>query len=120
MQHYADAHVLVDAQAIADVAEYISMLPRGEGSGTGQGDLVQKGNAIYAARCVTCHGRNGEGDAAGLVPRVGGQHYGYLLRVLNDAVEGTRPSFPADHLRMLAGLSPDERIGLADAIARLR
>jgi cytochrome c553 len=120
MQHYADVHVLADAQAMADVAGYIESLPRGEGSGTGRGDLVQRGNALFAARCAACHGGGGQGDAAGLVPRVAGQHYGYLLRMLNDAIEGTRPSFPTDHIRLLEGLAAEDRIGLADAISRMR
>jgi cytochrome c553 len=54
------------------------------------------------------------------VPRIAGQHHGYLLRMMNDAVEGTRPNFPADHLRLLEGLSAEHRIGLAEAITRLK
>lgn len=120
MQHYADSHVLPDAQAIADVAGYIESLPRTQAAGTGRGDLVQRGRAVFAARCASCHGRQAEGDAAELVPRIDGQHHNYLLRLFNDAVEGTRPSFPADHLRLLEDLSADDRLALADALARWR
>jgi cytochrome c553 len=118
MQRYADVHVLADPQAIADVAGYIESLPRSRAGGTGRGDLVEGGRALFAARCASCHGAKGEGDADEIVPRIGGQHHDYLLRVFNDAVEGTRPSFPADHLRLLEGLSGDDRLALADALAR--
>lgn len=119
MQHYADNHVLPDAQAIADVAAYAAALERAGPAGTGKGDLVQRGRAVFAARCASCHGTAGEGDAAMLVPRISAQHYAYLLRLFNDAVEGTRPSFPAEHIRLLEALSAEDRIGLADALARI-
>lgn len=119
MQHYADNHVLPDAQAIADVAGYVAALDRKGEAGTGRGDLVQAGRRLFAANCASCHGAAGEGDAPALVPRISGQHYGYLLRVFHDGVQGIRPSFPADHLRLLERLGSDELIALADAIARL-
>lgn len=118
MQHYADNHVLADPQAIADVAAHIAAIGRSAEAGVGPGDQVGRGRALYAARCASCHGAAGEGDAAALVPRIGGQHYTYLLRMLSEAVEGARPSFPADHLRMLEQLEQIERVALADAIAR--
>ena len=60
----------------------------------------------------------GEGDAASLVPHVAGQHYAFLLRLFREAVSGTRPNFPADHLRLLERLDQDTLQGLADTLAR--
>lgn len=117
MQHYADNHVLPDAQAIADVAGHAASLARG-GVGTGRGDLLAAGRQLHSAHCASCHGPTGEGDATTLVPRIGGQHYAYLLRVFHEAVEGARPNFPADHLRLLERFDGDQLIGLADALAR--
>lgn len=118
MQHYADNHVLRDPQAIADVAAHVAALDRSTTSGTGPGDQVARGRALYAARCASCHGADGGGDEAALVPRISGQHFTHVLRMLRDGVEGTRPSFPADHLRLLEQLDPVEMTALADAISR--
>lgn len=120
MQHYADSHVLPDPQAIADVAGYAASLDRRGEAGTGRGDRVPAGRELHAVHCASCHGPQGEGDAQTLVPRIGGQHYAYLLRVFHEAVEGARPSLPADHLRLLERFGSDELIGLADALARFR
>lgn len=118
MQHYADNHVLADPQAIADVAGFIAAITRSTSAGVGPGDQAERGRALYAARCASCHGPAGDGDAAALVPRIGGQHFTYVLRMLSEAVEGARPSFPADHLRMLEQLDRIDLVALADAIAR--
>lgn len=118
MQHYADNHVLPDVQALADVAAYIAQLDRRGVAGRGDGRQVALGRALYAERCASCHGEKGEGDAATLVPNVAGQHYAYLLRQFHDAVEGRRPNFPADHIRLLEPFGRDEFTGLADALAR--
>jgi cytochrome c553 len=119
MQHYADTHVLPDVQAIADVAAYIATLERKGIAGRGAGDQVHTGRAIFAAQCTSCHGKAGEGDATALVPRIAGQHYAYLLRQFHDAVEGRRPNFPAEHIRLLERFGRDELVGLADALARM-
>lgn len=103
---------------------------------------VVRGETLYRI-CAGCHRDTGMGNRDGTVPVIAGQHrgvlirqladyrharrwdprmqhYAYLLRLMNDAIEGSRPSFPADHLRLLEGLSQDDRIGLADALSRLR
>lgn len=118
MQHYADNHVLADPQAIADVAAHVAGLARDTTAGTGPGDQVGRGRALYAARCASCHGADGGGNESELVPRIGDQHFTHVLRMLRDGVEGTRPSFPVDHLRLLEQLDPVEMVALADAIAR--
>lgn len=119
MQQYADNHVLTDVQAIADVAAHAAALPRNGTAGQGDGSQVQKGRGIYATQCASCHGAAGEGDANTLVPRIAGQHYAYLLRQFHDAVEGRRPNYPAEHVRLLERFDRDELNGLADALARI-
>lgn len=118
MQHYADNHVLPDTQAMADVAAHIAALDRKGAAGTGRGDQVRRGRSLYATACASCHGARGEGDGATYVPRIAGQHYAYLLRLFQDAVEGRRRSFPDDHVRLLERMDQDELSALADALSR--
>lgn len=118
MEHYAAQQLLPDTQAIADVAAHVAGLDRRGAAGTGAGDQVARGRALFAQRCAACHGQAGEGNAASMAPRIAGQHYAYLLRQFHDAIEGRRPSFPADHVRLLEGFVRDDLTGLADFLAR--
>ncbi|MEP7243759.1 MAG: c-type cytochrome [Gammaproteobacteria bacterium] len=118
MEHYAGRNVLGDAQAIADVAEYVSRLARDRPRNVGDGKLVEHGAEIYAKRCAGCHGPQGEGDDPGSIPRLAGQHYEYVLRQMYDAVDGRRPNFPRQHIRLLAHLERDDLVGIADFLSR--
>jgi cytochrome c553 len=118
MEHYAGRALLANPQAIADVAGYAAQLGRDAPRNVGDGTLVQHGATVYAQRCAACHGRAGEGDAAALNPRLAGQHYEYLLRQMYDAVDGRRPNFSRDHVRILARLQRDDLVGVADFLAR--
>ena len=114
----ADRHILKDAQAIADVAQFISALEPRAQVGTGRGDALELGRQIYLGRCSSCHGRSGEGDAQAIAPRLAGQHYAYLLRQFHDALEGRRPELASTHNRLLKDLERDGLQGLADALSR--
>jgi cytochrome c553 len=118
MEHQA-GQSLANAQAIADVAAHVASLPRGNSIGTGRGDMVERGRGIHAAQCASCHGSTAGGDGAALVPRLARQHYAYLLRQFHDAVEGRRPNFPGDHVRLLERFQRDDLVGLADWLARV-
>jgi cytochrome c553 len=119
MENFADRHRLADAQAIADVAEYVSELDDPSPPGVGSGDLVPRGANIYFRLCESCHGTSGQGDSAHVVPRIGGQHFEYLRRQIYDAVDGRRPGFPAPHVRLLARLDHDDIVGVADYLSRI-
>jgi cytochrome c oxidase subunit II len=119
MENFADRHRLLDAQAIADVAEYVSELSDSSPSGVGSGEFVTQGARVYFRLCETCHGTSGQGDPNNLVPRIGGQHYEYLRRQIYDAVDGRRPGFPAPHVRLLARLEHDDIAGVADYLSRI-
>jgi cytochrome c553 len=118
MEHYAGRRLLADSQSIADVAGYVSQLSRDQPRRVGDGELVKRGSALYAVRCASCHGRDGEGSESEVVPRISGQHYDYLLRQMYDAVDGRRPNFSAAHVRLLGKLDRDELVGLADFLSR--
>ena len=119
MEQIAKRHDLKGAQAIADVATYVSKLEWKASGGIGDGALVGHGQAVYLQSCRSCHGPQGEGDAAAFVPRVAGQHYGYVLREMHDAVEGRRPNFSIKHIRLLQRLDHDDFVGIADFLSRM-
>jgi cytochrome c553 len=119
MENFADRHRLPDAQAIADVAAYVSQLEDPTPPGIGSGELVARGASVYFRRCEGCHGSSGQGDSERVIPRIGGQHYEYLRRQIYDAVDGRRPGFPTDHVRLLANLDRDDIAGVADYLSRV-
>jgi cytochrome c553 len=121
MEHFADQHHLKDAQEIADVAGYasdIDTLPEA-GIGVGSGEFLARGAEVYARSCASCHGETGDGSGQGQVPRVAGQNYEYLVRQIHDAVEGRRPNFSAEHIRLLKGLDYADIMGVTDYLARI-
>jgi cytochrome c553 len=119
MEHFSDRHHLAGAQAIADVAGYITHLSVEVPPGVGDGDLVDHGAEVYAQRCQSCHGRSADGDEKAMIPRIAGQHYEYLMRQIYTAVDGQRPNFSQAHVRLLARLERDDIVGLADYLSRL-
>jgi cytochrome c553 len=120
MEDVATSHEIIpELQDIADVASYVSRLTRDGTRGVGDGLNVEKGAAIYAAGCGSCHGKNAEGDDASGVPRLSGQHSGYLARQIYDAVDGRRPPLAASHRKRFVKLDFQEVQGLADYLARL-
>ena len=120
MEEVATSHeVIPELQDIADVASYVSHLTRDGARGLGDGQNVEKGAAIYAANCSSCHGKSGEGDDKQGVPRLSGQHAGYLARQIYDAVDGRRPPLATSHRKRFVKLDFQEVQGLADYLARL-
>lgn len=119
MENFADRHRLPDAQALADVAGYISQLEDPSPAGMGSGELVPRGARVYFRLCESCHGSSGQGDPEHTVPKIAGQHYEYLRRQIYDAVDGRRPGFPASHVRLLARLEHDDIAGVADYLSRI-
>jgi cytochrome c553 len=110
---------LPDAQAIADVAGYVSQLDDPSPAGTGSGELVARGARVYFRLCESCHGSSGQGDPKHTVPRIAGQHYEYLRRQIYDAVDGRRPGFPFSHVRLFARLEHDDIAGVSDYLSRI-
>jgi cytochrome c553 len=119
MEQVASRHHLPDAQAIADVAGYVSQLDRDLPRGEGNGQLLQHGAESYAALCGGCHGAAGQGDGRRSIPRIAGQHYEYLRRQIYDAVDGRRPNFSPSHIRLLARLEHEDIEAIADYLSRL-
>ena len=119
MEGQADRHHLAGAQDIADVATYVAGLSQQGTIGVGSGEFAEQGRGIYAERCQSCHGPNGEGEASRGVPRLAGQHYAYLLRQMYDAVDGRRPTLPQLHSKKIAPLDFEQVRAISDFLSRI-
>ncbi len=93
----------VDPAIRKAVAEYFHALDTAPPAGGGKPELVSEGKKIYETgvsgqACASCHGVEGKG--AELTPRVAGQIYPYLVKVLtnwniiNREQEGVKASTP--------------------------
>jgi cytochrome c553 len=120
MEGVATSHeVIPELQDIADVALFVSQLTRDGQPGIGNGDNLEQGATVYARACASCHGTGGEGEDARGIPRLAGQHAGYLSRQIYDAVDGRRPGLSRTHGARFTGLDFAQVLGLADYIARM-
>ena len=120
MEEVASTHRLGPPKDIADVAAFISTLPREAKQGTGDGRNVELGGRVYLRDCSGCHGAEGEGNGVTLVPRLAGQHFRYLLRQLHDTLEERRPNMPPPHSQLFAKFAVEEFTGIADYLSRLK
>lgn len=121
MRNFTDRHHLPGAQDLTDVAAYVMYLPRfpTTAKGIGDGSQLGQGASTYFRLCERCHGPLGQGDLLRRRPRLAGQHYGYLLRQLQETATGQRPGMDRAHVDMLKTLSADEMRGVADYLSRL-
>jgi cytochrome c553 len=111
--------VIPEAQDIADVAWYVSLLDRDGNRGVGDGEYVDRGAALYAQKCASCHGESGQGNEKKEVPRIAGQHAGYLARQIYDAVDKRRPALARSHGKRFAPLDFQDVLGLTDYLSRI-
>ena len=121
MEHFTDRHHLPTSQDLTDVAAYASRLPRfpAMADEIGDGSFLQEGASVYFRVCEACHGPLGQGDMLRLRPRLGGQHYEYLLRQLMETAAGYRPGMDAAHVARLHALTPEQIRGVADYLSRV-
>jgi cytochrome c553 len=68
---------MVVAAGADDVAAYFASQPFAPARGRNDPAAVERGRSA-AARCTTCHGPEGQGDRARLIPPLRGQPAGYL------------------------------------------
>jgi cytochrome c553 len=95
------------APAIRDLAAYLGRTPAAPQADQGEGRKLASAQSVYRGSCAGCHGADGAGPDDGSVPRIGGQHFRYVLSRLRDfgAVHDGRaaaPALPADALQALA------------------
>jgi cytochrome c553 len=106
-------------QAIADIAAYLQGLPLAGSLGKGPGTGVERGQALYAKDCASCHGAAGEGDAAAFVPMVASQHHVYLQQELELIRNGERGNSNPEMVARLKPHAAGDLQALADFMAQL-
>jgi cytochrome c553 len=121
MRNFTDRHHLAGAQDLADVAAYVANLRRfpATAKGIGDGTALGVGASTYFRNCERCHGPLGLGNLLQRRPRLAGQHYGYLVRQLQETAAGLRPGMDRAHVDMLKSLSAEELRGVADYLSRI-
>ncbi|HET8691778.1 MAG TPA: c-type cytochrome [Steroidobacteraceae bacterium] len=119
MQASLAKHELPRAQDVLDVAAYAAELHRPPPAAAGDAARRQEGRRIYYRDCESCHGRLAEGDLRTVLPRLAGQHPGYLLRQLTETAAGARPSMDEAHRKRIGALSDAERAAVAEYLAQL-
>jgi cytochrome c553 len=108
--------VLIAAASTAAAAAFVA----GSAAQTGpqeneevieRGRLVASGGEAASTACFSCHGMNGEGDAAGVFPKLAGLDPHYLYKQLDDYANGSRPN---DIMTPIAeALSEEDRAAVA-------
>lgn len=101
------------APAIRDLAAYLARAPAAPRAEPGAGRSLDAGRSAYLRGCAACHGEDGTGAVGAATPRLGGQHYRYLLSRLREfgAVHRGEPGTPA--------LAAQDLEAVADYLSRL-
>jgi cytochrome c553 len=113
------ARRLIDPQEIADIARYASELPPPERNGQGDGRDLARAAETFRSDCAACHGARAQGDAERFVPRLAGQHYGYLLRQIRDIGAGRRGNAHPEMVALTARYRDAELRALVDYVSRI-
>jgi cytochrome c553 len=119
MVNTSDSGHLRGPQEIADVVAYVNSLPPPRASGGGAAAQSAHGAQAYARMCASCHGSRAQGDGPAGQPRLAGQRYGYLVRQIQDAAAGHRPTFSQQHIRLLQTLDVMDTQDISDYLSRL-
>jgi cytochrome c553 len=119
MAPYAAAEVIGGAQAVADVAEYISTLEISVANGKGRGDDLELGKRVYEQNCAGCHGDSGQGSNDSLAPRIQAQHYRYLLRQYQWIRDGRRRNANAEMVAQIHEFDDRQVEAVLDYTSRL-
>jgi cytochrome c553 len=118
MYPFANEHA-INTGDIADLAAYLNAQRSPADNGRGDGRNLKHGQALYEKDCATCHGLRGEGKADMFYPRVGRQHYGYLLQESSNIRDGKRRNSNPKMVRAVQGYTPDDLAAVADYMSRL-
>jgi len=120
MYPFAKPSEIGGAQAIMDVATYISNLPMNPENGVGPGDNLELGAQLYKVNCVRCHGENGEGDPDKFYPLIQGQHYNYLVRQFAWIRDGKRRNANPDMVKQIENFSEEDMKAVLDYVSRIK
>lgn len=115
---FAGKHV-VTPQEIADIAIYLQNMKIPRDNGKGPGARLTRGKELYLKECQTCHGDNGEGNAAKFYPVLAGQHYKYMLREIRDIRDGKRRNANPKMVKVVKDYPEADAEAVADYMSRL-
>jgi cytochrome c oxidase subunit 2 len=105
--------------SLAQIASFISGLPRAPAAAPARGDL-HNGNNLYQGKCGACHGTTAEGNAALKAPRLAGLDAAYIKRQFAHFRDGVRGTDAQDlqgrQMALMARTVPADR-DLDDIIA---
>ena len=118
MYPFANEHA-ISTQDIADLAAWLAAQPSPPDNGTGDGKQLARGENLFAKDCATCHGRRGEGQAEMFYPRVGRQHFGYLLQESRDIRDGKRRNANPKMVEAIKPYADTDLSAVADYMSRL-
>lgn len=110
---------LKDAQQLADVAEYVAIMPRQLEAGSGPGKNLELGKKLAKQDCAGCHGQGGQGSDENFYPIISGQHFNYLYTQMRAMLlQDRRNAMPA-MVAILKDYSGEELIALSDYLSRV-
>lgn len=115
---FAGKHV-VTPQEIADIAVYLQNMKIPRDNGKGPGTTLVRAKDLYIKDCQTCHGENGEGNAAKFYPVLAGQHFKYLAREIRDIRDGKRRNANPKMVKVVKDYSNADAEAVADYMSRL-
>jgi len=108
------------AQAIRDLAAYLSKAPPNPQPDIGDGAGLKAGETLFQSQCAMCHGTTAQGSADEPIPALAGQHYPYTLVQLKNFAAGHRGQVEPPVIDFTAGLSADDQKRIADYLSRLK
>ena len=120
MDHFVMLKIIDDAQALADVAGYISTILMTPTPGVGSSANLEHGKKLYNDYCADCHGHDGKGDNNRFYPRIHGQHYRYLLRQFKWIYRKERMNAHPGMVSAIADFSKRDTEAVIDYISRLK
>jgi cytochrome c553 len=110
----------ISMEEIGDIAAYLSSLTSVRENGKGAEDMSAQGKKLFTDnKCYSCHGKNGEGNAAKSYPVLASQHYGYLLREMKLIMTGVRGNSNPDMVKAISKFSQSDLEATADYLSRL-
>ena len=94
MHPFVQQRTIGGYQELSNVVAYISTLPMNPDHGKGPwrkgSDEYSQGQKVYQQYCVSCHGKNGEGNNELAYPKLQGQNFLYLSQQLRQIKSGLR------------------------------
>ncbi len=119
MYAFTDMETLGGLQGMANIAAYTASLPSNPNPVKGDGEQLEKGEMLYTAYCISCHGKNALGSEEQYYPRLTNQHYPYLVRELGWIRDKIRKNSDPAMVLILQDFGNDDIQAIADYLSRL-